>query len=194
MTHSRVAVALIVALAAIGCARDEAVTDTAAATDTTLTSPAGTASPPLQSTLTASDRDFVQKATEIGMTEVQLATNVSKRATSADVRAYADRMIVDHNQANQELMQIAAAKNVDPPANIPPDKQQLDSELAKLSGRALDKTYMTAMVNDHAKAVSDFEAAIPRLADAEVKGWAERTLPVLREHHRMAEQITAKLR
>jgi putative membrane protein len=169
-------------------------TETLAATETTVTSPAGTAAPTTTSALSETDREFVTKAAKIGMAEVQLATNVTQRAQSPDVKAYANQMLADHNASNRELTLLAANKGVDPPSDIDPDKKALDAELAKLTGAALDKAYMTAMVKDHAAAAADFEKASQQLTDPDVKTWAMKTLPVLHTHHASAEQIAAKLK
>jgi putative membrane protein len=190
----RIVLSPLLLVVALACAREETTYTDTAATDTTLISPAGTAPPAAESALPATDVEFVNKAAKIGMTEVQLATNVSTRAQSQDVKNFAQRMITDHNASNQELMSIVAAKNVDPPANIDPDKQQLDAELAKLKGRQLDRRYMQAMVQDHAAAIKEFETAVAQLTDPQVRAWAEKSLPALREHHQMAQDILKKVR
>lgn len=168
---------------------------TTAATETTLTSPAGTDVPPATTgTLAAADLEFLTKAAKTGMAEVQLATNVTQRATNADVKAFANQMITDHNASNQELMMLAASKGVDPPSDIDPDKKALDAELAKLTGAALDKKYMEAMVKDHVAAAAEFEKAAQQVTDPDLRGWASKTLPTLHAHHHSAEQIVAKLK
>ena len=201
MKRHIIAAASIAAVLAFGCVKHEdehaAVNDTATTTQetaTTVTSPAGDTGAAAATTLAAADQDFVMKAAKTGMAEVQLATNVSNRATSPDVRNFAQKMMEDHNRANQELTTLAAGKHVDPPADIDPDKKALDAELAKLNGAELDKKYMDAMVKDHAAAVADFEKASQTLADPDLKAWAAKTLPVLQEHHHMAEQVKAKLK
>jgi putative membrane protein len=192
------ATAALILILSIACAKTESTTDTAstdtAATQTTVTSPAGEASAPPPDTVTPGDREFAEKAARTGMAEVQLATNVTQRATSPDVKAFARKMIEDHNRSNQELTTLAARKGLDPPADLDPEKKALDAELAKLTGPALDKAYMEAMVKDHVNAATEFESASRQLADPDLKAWAAKTLPVLHEHHHLAEQIVAKLK
>ena len=183
---------------AIACSRDEGAATSAASdtatTATTITSPAGEASAPPPANVQPGDREFAEKAAKTGMAEVQLATNVSQRATSPDVKAFAQQMIEDHNRANQELTTLAAQKGLDPPADIDPDKKALDAELAKLTGPELDKKYMEAMVKDHVAAAAEFEKAATQLTDPDLKAWAAKTLPTLHQHHHLAEQIAAKLK
>lgn len=173
---------------------DTAATDTAATTETTVTSPAGEASPPPAANITPADRDFVEKAARIGMAEVQLATNVSNRAQTQEVRSFAQQMLADHNRGNQELTALAAQKGIDPPADVAPEHKALDEQLAKLTGPALDRAYMEAMVKDHEKAAAEFEAASQQLADPDLKAWAAKTIPVLHQHHKLAEDILGTLK
>jgi putative membrane protein len=184
--------AVLLVLAA--CKRGESETAATDPTATTLTSPAGEASPPPPANLSASDREFAETAAKTGMAEVQLATNVSARAQTQEVRSFAQRMITDHNRSNQELATLGATKGIDPPADIDPDKKTLDTKLSGLTGPELDRTYMQAMVDDHAAAVSRFESAAAQLTDPDLKAWAAKTLPVLQEHHRMAQEILGTLK
>jgi putative membrane protein len=173
---------------------DTVAADNTAATATTVTSPAGEMSPPPTTPVAAADRAFVEKAARTGMAEVQLATNVSNRAQTQEVRSFAQQMITDHNRSNQELTTLAAQKGIDPPADLDPEKKALDTELAKLNGPPLDKAYMEAMVKDHATAAADFEAASQQLSDPDLKAWAAKTLPVLHQHHKMAQDILGTIK
>jgi putative membrane protein len=164
-----------------------------AKTDTTVTSPAGQGSEPPPETVMPGDREFAQTAAKGGMAEVQLATNVASRAAHPEVRAFAQKMIEDHNRANHELTELASRKGLDPPADLDPGKKALDEELAKLTCPALDKKYMQTIVEDHAITVKRFEDASRALHDADLRAWAAKTLPTLHEHHRLAEEIAAKL-
>ncbi|HEX8172341.1 MAG TPA: DUF4142 domain-containing protein [Thermoanaerobaculia bacterium] len=178
-------------------ATDTNTTETMASsetTGTTVTSPAGEVTPPPPANVNPGDREFVETAARTGMAEVQLATKVTQRAASADVRAFAQKMIDEHNASNQELTTLAAGKGIDPPADLDPEHKQLDTQLEKLTGAALDKAYMEAMVKDHTKAATAFEAATQTLADPDIKAWATKTLPVLHQHHQMAADILAKLK
>jgi putative membrane protein len=47
------------------------------------------------------------------------------------------------------------------------------------------------MVRDHDKDVKEFEREAQRAKDADVKAWAGKTLPTLREHQQAARQLAA---
>ena len=81
------------------------------------------------------------------------------------------------------------------------DEQQMQSDhkakkdkLSGLTGAEFDREYMRHMVMDHQKAVALFERqAKNKDGDAALKSWAEKMLPALREHHRMARDIACKV-
>lgn len=138
-------------------------------------------------------KDFVSHAAQDGMAEVALGKIAVERAQDADVKQFAQKMVDDHSKANQELMSLATSKGMQPPAE-PTAAQKADSDrLSKLSGAAFDKAYMQHMVGDHDKAVATFRTFSERGDDAELKQWAEKTLPTLQEHERLAKTTAAKV-
>jgi putative membrane protein len=66
-------------------------------------------------------------------------------------------------------------------------------KLAKLSGADFDREYMRNQVKDHEKAVALFERQANSGSDADLKAFATKTLPTLREHHQMARDLAAKV-
>jgi putative membrane protein len=48
------------------------------------------------------------------------------------------------------------------------------------------------MVEDHDKDVAEFDKASTSAQDSDVKGWAGKTLPTLKEHQQMAKEIASK--
>ncbi|MGZ5449201.1 MAG: DUF4142 domain-containing protein [Thermoanaerobaculia bacterium] len=61
--------------------------------------------------------------------------------------------------------------------------------MSSLSGAELDKAYMQHMVEDHTKDVAEFEKTSTSATDADLRGWATKTLPTLREHLATAKDL-----
>jgi putative membrane protein len=66
-------------------------------------------------------------------------------------------------------------------------------DLGALNGTAFDKAYADQMVKDHAEDIQKFENASATLRDPQLKQFASQTLPTLREHYRMAQDLQAKV-
>jgi putative membrane protein len=62
-----------------------------------------------------------------------------------------------------------------------------------LTGVAFDQAYVSDMVSDHAATVSEFETASQSLSDAKLKKFADKTLPTLRHHSMMAQELNDQL-
>ena len=140
------------------------------------------------------ERDFIEDQLEDGQAEINLGNLAAERASNAEVKAFAQMMVRDHQMAGDELKQAATATNVqlNPPAEPDGDHKNAQEELAKLSGPEFDRKYMDKMVDEHEEAVSEVE----KKADSEnpqVRQWATKTLPKLREHLAQAKQIKETL-
>jgi putative membrane protein len=150
-------------------------------------------SPVTTAPTTASDTNFVNTVAMDGMAEVELGRLAVQKAKSPEVKQFAQRMVADHSKANVELKQLASNKNVTLPAE-PNAQQKADKDrLSKLSGAEFDREYMTLMTAGHDKAVAAFEDESRNGKEVDVKAWASKILPTLKEHQTQAKNIAAKL-
>ncbi len=144
--------------------------------------------------MTDADKEFVSKAGMGGLMEVQAGNLALQKAQSADVKAFAQRMVDDHGKANAELTQLATAKGLALATELAGEHKAAVDHLSSLSGAAFDKAYMTHMVEDHDKDVPEFDKASTTATDADVKAFAGKTLPTLKEHQTMAHDIASKMK
>jgi putative membrane protein len=72
--------------------------------------------------------------------------------------------------------------------------QDMVSKMSALSGAEFDRKYMEHMVKDHEKDVAAFERESTAGSDADVKAWAAKTLPTLREHLQLARDTHMKVK
>jgi len=139
------------------------------------------------------DKQFMREAAVGGMSEVELGKLGVERAQSADVKAFAQRMVDDHSKANDQLKQLASREGVTLPADVNAKERATMTRLAKMSGAEFDKAYMRDMVTDHDKDVSLFERQSSRESNADLKAWIDQTLPTLEEHQHMAKDVAGKI-
>jgi len=142
--------------------------------------------------LSAADRRFMMEAARGGMAEVKHGQLAAQRASSDAVKQFAQRMVQDHGKANSELMQLASQKGVTLPKQMGAEHMAVHNRLSRLSGAQFDRVYMQHQVRDHRKTVSLFQREANRGRDPDVKSWAAKTLPTLREHWQMARDLAAQ--
>lgn len=73
------------------------------------------------------------------------------------------------------------------------DHQESLEELSKLSGREFDLRYMEEMIDDHEAGIAAVERKAENASDADVKAWAAKTLPKMRQHLERAKTIKETL-
>jgi putative membrane protein len=129
-----------------------------------------------------------------GVYEVQAGNLALQKAANADVKAFAQRMVTDHSKANAELSQLATVKGAVLPTELDGEPEEALEHLTSLSGAEFDRMYMSHMTTDHQKDVAEFERAAGGAQDADVKAFASKTLPTLREHLSLATTVGAKVK
>ncbi len=142
------------------------------------------------STVTPVDKEWVTTAGMAGLAEVQMGNLALQNAQNADVKAFAQRMITDHTKSNEELQQLVSAKGLTLPAQLDGEHKAAVDHLTGLTGAEFDKAYMQHMVADHNTAVAHFSKNVE---DADIKGYATKSLPVLQEHAALAKTVAGKV-
>jgi putative membrane protein len=169
------------------------------------------------------DRDVVHEQLQMGQAEIELGELAQQRGTHPEVKQFGERMVREHRAAGEELKRIAGAHTTAmPPSDATPgatgtsgtarpaygddrpgmetgavtlsdDYREFRDELSRLSGAEFDRKYIDRMVDDHEKAVNDLEDKAEGADNAEIKSWASKTLPKVREHLEMAKRIQQTL-
>jgi putative membrane protein len=140
--------------------------------------------------LSAMDKQFVTKAAQGGMAEVELGQLASQNAESQEVKDFGQRMVTDHSKANDQLKQLAEQKGVTLATDLPAKEKATKDKLSKLKGEQFDRAYMKHMVMDHQKDVAEFKKASTSAKDPDVKNFASQTLPTLEDHLKEAQKVS----
>jgi putative membrane protein len=142
-----------------------------------------------QSKQPLTDKEFVLRAAQGGMTEVELGKVVSDKASSGQVKDFGARMVKDHSQANDELKDLAQKKGIALASTLDEHHQAQVDRLSKLSGPAFDQAYVKNQVRAHDMTVRLFKEEAQSGQDPDIKAFASKTLPTLEDHDRMIKGI-----
>ena len=134
-------------------------------------------SPAAMAAASSPDAVFVAKAADAGARELEIAkVGAQARPQREGVRAAPDPGPHDRER---ELTSLARAKDVKIPAA---SAKSAPADLASLAGTEFDKAFIALMVKEHDAAIALFEGESRDGRDAEVKEWAAKQLPTLRDH------------
>ncbi len=192
MTAKRVVIAILaIGLASASsliAAGSSAVAQTNPGVSPTASAPGAAAQPGL----TKQDRDFVERAAQSGMAEIDLG-KLAQKSANPDVRHFADRMITDHTGADARLTAIAQAQGIELPKTLDIEHRKLRDKLANEHDGNFDRDYAHAMVIDHDHAIKLFRSEADSGVDRQLREFARDALPTLQQHRKMAGDLAAKL-
>jgi len=135
------------------------------------------------------DKGFLEKAAKSAQMEIQMGRLGQQHASSPAVKEFAQRLVQDHQKAQQELQTLASARGLE----IKESNEKHHDKLAKKHGADFDKEFIKEAVKEHRKDVKSFEKEAKKAKDPEVRAWAEQTLPVLQEHLQTAERLEKEI-
>ena len=137
----------------------------------------------------SSDMAFAAGAARGGLAEVELGQLALEKASSPQVKQFAQRMVSDHTQANEELMQTAKLENFDLPTQIDRKQTSEIERLRGMNGSAFDTAYMQHMEQDHQKDFAEFRMEAQGGHGPGLKNFALKYLPTLQQHLQQAQSI-----
>lgn len=134
------------------------------------------------------DKSFLTMAAQSDKNEIALSQLASTKASNAKVKAFAQKMITDHQMLTTEMMPFAQKWGVTPPSGPDADHQAELDKLNGLSGMDFDKEYMTMMDTDHHKALDAFTSEESTTANAKFKKTVMKGRKVVAMHTTMADK------
>ncbi len=137
------------------------------------------------------DRLFAEAAAAAGAAEIAASTIALKNGGD-DARKFAQNMIDDHSKANTQLMTLARAKGIALPTTMSYQDTAVGDILGGLKGEEFDREYLKQQHAAHMCAVQLFTAEAERGQDADIRAFATKTLPTLKQHLKMAMEECEK--
>jgi len=128
------------------------------------------------------ERKFVERAASDNIAEIELGRLALDKSRDTEVRNYAQRLIDDHKKSLDQLKSIANDQKFPLPTSATTLAQDDYQRLSKLDGERFDREYKKLMDKRHAQAISTFQKASQELQNQDLKNYADKTLPTLKEH------------
>jgi putative membrane protein len=128
------------------------------------------------------DAQFLVKAAEINLEEIELGQLAQQKSMMIDVRELGKMMEKDHSQSMNDLTALARKKLITIPATPTPAAEEAYKKLINKSETTFDKEYCTMMISGHKDAIAMFEKESRESNDADIRQWATETLPHLHMH------------
>ena len=129
----------------------------------------------------SADATFLAKARDAAAADAELARLATERARRPAVKAFAKAVVEAHTAMARELDTMAGTRKIAgvPQADAP---SKAVATLRAQPPASFDAAFVAASIAGHTAAVALFEAESRDGRDDEVKDWAARQLPALRDH------------
>ena len=157
-------------------------------------------SPALAQSAKPTDPQIAHIAYTAGQLDIDAAKQALAKSKSADVRAFAEQMVRDHEAVNKQALDLVNKLKVKPEDNdtsrgLAKAAAVKRAELETLSGAAFDKAYLDNEVAYHKTVNGALETTlIPSSSNAELKALLQTGLKLFRGHQMHAEQAAAKVK
>ena len=136
--------------------------------------------------------EFVQKAAMSDAYEVEAGKIATEKGQRDQVKQFGQHMVDAHTKTTQEVKSIVKSDNikVDLPTKLDSKHQNLIDDLNEAKPEDFDKVYAKQQVDGHEEAVALFEKYAKKGDNPNLKRFAEKTLPTIKEHLEAAKKLS----
>ncbi|HEX2138379.1 MAG TPA: DUF4142 domain-containing protein [Woeseiaceae bacterium] len=144
-------------------------------------------------------QEFVEKVSVSNSFEIASSELALERAQSPAVRQFAQHMVEDHGKAAEDLKAAVEKSELGVGVRDTLDDKHAEmmQELGDATGAQFDQKYVEMQMAAHDEAVKLFEQyashAASEDASSSLRQFAEKTLPVLKQHDRHIEQLSRQV-
>jgi putative membrane protein len=140
--------------------------------------------------ISPSTADFVKEVAISDMFEIE-SSQLAEDKGNAPEKSFAAQMVTDHTKTTDQLKHLVGAGEVkaDLPTGLDSSHQSKLDKLKSESGNDFSSDFDSIQVSAHKDAVSLFERYAKGGDNTDLKDWAGKTLPTLRHHLEMAENL-----
>jgi putative membrane protein len=142
--------------------------------------------------LSPDDKSFLSTASEAGLAQLELAKVALAKTNRADIKMFAHQVMTDRQKANEDLRQLIVEKKVSFPSDLTLRDKAEKARLELLSGNQFDDAYITAAMDHGTKDMQTYRRESKGGMDSDVRQFASKNLPIVREHLAMIKAIRGK--
>ena len=138
---------------------------------------------------------------QTNLMEIELGKMAEQKASSSEVRAYADQLVQDHT--NVDRMVVAMAQDSGTNLKNGAEAHQaarhetarekgLERKLKSVQGADFDRVFLKETSADHEKLIAKLQQDKQNTSDEELETLIEKVIPVLEQHRELAQILMKK--
>jgi len=144
--------------------------------------------------LTNEDKRFVRSVAFSSLVEMEAGKLSLKKAGDSSVKNFSRLLVSDHKQLVKDLKDVVAQRDVEFPTMLDDVRKNKIARLSTKSGRAFEMAFIKLIVDDYTSSLRLFDEAGAHAKDVHIQSFANKNIPIIREHLRIANQLNDKLK
>ncbi len=148
---------------------------------------------PILDTVNQQDRNFAISSSQFMNAQISLGQLALENGQDDSVLEYAGMIVEETTTSRNELSGILDSKDVEMSDEISSSMQTKYDELAELEGEAFDEAYIDYQISDLDDAGSMFENQIDNGENFTIKGYAEKTLDIIKSQRNQAVLVRTEI-
>jgi putative membrane protein len=195
-------VAAVVAAALSGCSASRQQPDTSAnaavpspaaqATQVAEAKPRVTHVPSADVSSKNTSAAILEQIHQADLKEIAIGKMAEQKASSDEVRAYADQLVKDHTSADQMVVATAQKKGTRLRDSQGSHGKVAQQKLSSASGAQFDRLFLEQSSADHKKLISELDQEREDASDDDIEALIDKIVPILQQHQDLAQILLKK--
>ncbi len=153
--------------------------------------------PPPEVSSKKTNAAILERIHQANLKEIAAGKIAEAKASSSEVRAYADQLIKDHTNADQMVVATAqkiGARLPDPSAerHKTTNGKSAEQKLSSANGAQFDRLFLEQTSADHKKLMTELKQARDDASDDDIEALIDKIMPILQQHQDLAEILMKK--
>ncbi len=139
--------------------------------------------------LNSTDKKFVMEAAQGGNFELASAKLAAQKASSQDVKQYAQKLVDDHEQLDPQLKSFASEHQVAIPEGMKAGDKSTMMKLKNLSGNSFDTAYLKSAKKINSEDMREEQKELDNTQNAQLKALVQKFKDSDAAHENMAQNL-----
>jgi putative membrane protein len=127
---------------------------------------------------------------QANLKEIAISKLAQGKASTSEIRAYADQLVQDHTNADQMVATIAQKTGAHLHENA--HGKQADKKLRSAGGVAFDRLFLQQTSSDQERLIRSLQQEREDASDDDIEALIDKIMPILEQHHELAQILMKK--
>jgi putative membrane protein len=144
--------------------------------------------------LTDDDKRFVKSVAFSSLVEMEAGKLSLEKTDDSAIQSFGRLLVNEHKQLAKDLKEVVAQRDVEFPTTLDNAHKNKIAHLSTKSGRAFEMAFIKLMIDNHTASLRLYDEAGAHAKDVHIQSFANKNIPIIREHLRIANQLNDNLK